>query len=123
MARHARGAPSRPPGPGPGPRTASHVLAARPARHPPLQFLPRRLLPPQLRPALPPVPRRRRPRPQHARPMVAVEVRAALVSASALLNTTLWWVSIQTGLRIAYGLSLWATYALEPWLRRLLSPA
>ncbi len=50
--------------------------------------------------------------------MVAVEVRAALVSASRLINYTLWWVSIQTGLRMAYGLSLWGTWALEPWLQR-----
>jgi hypothetical protein len=53
------------------------------------------------------------------RQMVAVEVRAALVSASTLLNTTLWWVIIQTGLRIAFGLSLWLTWALEPWLRQV----
>ncbi len=52
------------------------------------------------------------------RRMVAVEVRAALVSASRLINYTLWWVSIQTGLRMAYGLSLWGTWALEPWLQR-----
>jgi hypothetical protein len=53
------------------------------------------------------------------RKMVAQEVRAALESASALLNSTLWWVSIQTGLRIAFGLSLWASYALHDWLRAL----
>jgi hypothetical protein len=53
------------------------------------------------------------------RKMVAVEVRAALVNASKLINYTLWWVSIQTGLRMAYGLSLWGAWALEPWLRRL----
>jgi hypothetical protein len=53
------------------------------------------------------------------RRMVDVEVRAALVSASRLLNSTLWWVSIQTGLRIAYGLSLWLTFAFGPWLERL----
>lgn len=53
------------------------------------------------------------------RQMVDVEVRSALVSSSRLLNNTLWWVSIQTGLRIAYGLSLWCTFLLEPWLRRL----
>jgi hypothetical protein len=53
------------------------------------------------------------------RQMVAVEVRAALVSASKLLNSTVWWVITQTGLRIAFGLSLWLTYALEPWLQRL----
>jgi hypothetical protein len=51
------------------------------------------------------------------RQMVAVEVRAALVSASRLLNSTLWWVVGQTGLRIAFGLALWGSYALEPWLR------
>jgi hypothetical protein len=45
------------------------------------------------------------------RRMVAVEVRKALVEASRLLNTTLWWVSGQVGLRIAFGLSLWLAYA------------
>jgi hypothetical protein len=53
------------------------------------------------------------------RRMVDVEVRNALVSSSRLLNFTLWWITIQTGLRIAFGLSLWSTYLLEPWLRRL----
>jgi hypothetical protein len=53
------------------------------------------------------------------RKMVAVEVRTALVSASKLINYNLWWMSIQTGLRMAYGLSLWGAWALEPWLRRL----
>ncbi len=51
------------------------------------------------------------------RQMVAVEVRAALVSASKLINYNLWWMSIQTGLRISFGLALWGSYALEPWLR------
>jgi hypothetical protein len=51
------------------------------------------------------------------RQMVAVEVRAALVSASKLINYNLWWMSIQTTLRIVYGLSLWGSYALEHWLR------
>jgi hypothetical protein len=55
------------------------------------------------------------------RQMVATEVRASLVSVSQMLTSTLWWVSIQTGLRIACGLSLWGTYALEPWLRRLMA--
>jgi hypothetical protein len=44
------------------------------------------------------------------RKMVAGEVRSALVSVSRLLNTNLWWVSLQAGLRIAFGLSLWASY-------------
>lgn len=52
--------------------------------------------------------------------MVAVEVRTALVNSSRLLNSTLWWVVIQAGLRIAFGLSLWGSYALEPWLHRVL---
>jgi hypothetical protein len=51
------------------------------------------------------------------RQMVAAEVRIALVSASELLNSTLWWVVSQTGLRIAFGLALWGAYALGPWLR------
>ncbi len=45
------------------------------------------------------------------RQMVAVEVRKALVQASALINRSFWWISVQVGLRIAFGLSLWLTYA------------
>jgi hypothetical protein len=46
------------------------------------------------------------------RQMVAVEVQTALVSASKELNATLWWVVLQTALRVAFGLTLWLTYAL-----------
>jgi hypothetical protein len=46
------------------------------------------------------------------RRMVAVEVRKALLDASRMLNTMLWWVSVQVGLRVAFGLSLWLTWAL-----------
>lgn len=46
------------------------------------------------------------------RRMVADEVRKALVAASNLLNFTLWWVTIQYGLRFSFGLSLWLTWAL-----------
>ena len=46
------------------------------------------------------------------RKVVDVEVRKALVEASRLINLTLWWVSVQTGLRMAFGLTLWLTYAL-----------
>jgi hypothetical protein len=46
------------------------------------------------------------------RRMVAEEVRKALVEASSLLNSTLWWVSLQLGLRFAFGLSLWIAWAL-----------
>ncbi len=45
------------------------------------------------------------------RQMVTVEVRKALVDASQMLNSTLWWVCVQTGLRIAFGLALWLTFA------------
>jgi hypothetical protein len=45
------------------------------------------------------------------RRMVAEEVRKALVGASRMLNTTLWWVTVQLGVRIAFGLSLWLTWA------------
>jgi hypothetical protein len=57
------------------------------------------------------------------RQMVAAEVRAALLSASAMLNSTLWWLAIQAGLRIACGLSLWGTWALAPWLDSWLHPS
>lgn len=53
------------------------------------------------------------------RQMVHEEVGKALESASQMLNSNLWWVVTQTVLRILCGLSLWGTYALEPWLRRL----
>jgi hypothetical protein len=45
------------------------------------------------------------------RKMVRVEVQKALVQASQLLNSTLWWVTAQVSLRIAFGLALWLTYA------------
>ena len=47
------------------------------------------------------------------RQMVRVEVSKALVEASRLINVNLWWITAQTGLRIAYGLSLWLTWALK----------
>jgi hypothetical protein len=46
------------------------------------------------------------------RKMVADEVQKALVATSDMLNFTLWWVTVQTGLRFAFGLSLWLTWAL-----------
>jgi hypothetical protein len=45
------------------------------------------------------------------RRMVHEEVRKALLMASKLLNSTLWWVTAQVGARIAFGLSLWLTWA------------
>ncbi len=46
------------------------------------------------------------------RQMVDAEVRSSLVSARKMLSVNLWWVVLQTALRIGYGLSLWLTYAL-----------
>jgi hypothetical protein len=45
------------------------------------------------------------------RKMVAAEVEKALVAVSDMLNFTLWWVAVQIGLRVAFGLSLWLTWA------------
>jgi hypothetical protein len=43
--------------------------------------------------------------------MVNVEVRNALIEVSRSVNVTMWWLAVQTGLRIGYGLSLWLTFA------------
>jgi hypothetical protein len=47
------------------------------------------------------------------RQMVAVEVRKALTDASSMLNSTLWWMAWQAGVRIACGASLWLAYLLS----------
>ena len=44
------------------------------------------------------------------RQMVDVEVRKALTEASELLKVNLWWITVQVGLRVAFGLSLWGTW-------------
>src|SRR5438093_13693448 len=46
------------------------------------------------------------------RQMVAAEVRKALIECSRMLNTTLWWTSLQIGLRTVFGLVLWGTWGL-----------
>jgi hypothetical protein len=46
------------------------------------------------------------------RKMVAEEVEKALVAVGDMLNFTLWWVCLQMGLRVAFGLCLWLTWAL-----------
>jgi len=46
------------------------------------------------------------------RQMVAAEVQKALLEASKLINSSMWWVTAQMGLRIAFGLALWVTYAM-----------
>jgi hypothetical protein len=45
------------------------------------------------------------------RQMVRVEVQKALLQASQLINTNLWWFSLQIGLRVAFGVTLWLTFA------------
>jgi hypothetical protein len=45
------------------------------------------------------------------RKIVAAEVQKALIEASKLINASMWWVTAQVGLRIAFGLTLWLTYA------------
>jgi hypothetical protein len=45
------------------------------------------------------------------RKMVAVEVQKALMQASQLLNSSMWWMTVQVSLRIVFGLSLWLTWA------------
>jgi hypothetical protein len=47
------------------------------------------------------------------RRMVADEVEKALRAVSDMLNFTLWWVSLQTGLRLGFALALWITWAVS----------
>jgi hypothetical protein len=47
------------------------------------------------------------------RRLVNTEVQKALTDATKQLNTNLWWMTVQMGLRIAYGLSLWLTWAVS----------
>lgn len=46
------------------------------------------------------------------RNMVAEEIRKALDQLNQSFNQTLWWISLQVGLRLAFGLSLWLTWAI-----------
>jgi hypothetical protein len=48
------------------------------------------------------------------RQMVYVEVKKAVEEGRGLLHRTLWWVSAQAGLRLLYGLLLWAAWAVHP---------
>jgi hypothetical protein len=45
------------------------------------------------------------------RRMVAEEVEKALIAVSDMMNFNLWWVSLQMGLRFAFALALWLTWA------------
>jgi hypothetical protein len=46
------------------------------------------------------------------RNMVTVEVRKALTELCRMLNNSFWWVAVQVGLRLLFGLSLWLTWVL-----------
>lgn len=46
------------------------------------------------------------------RRMVAEEVEKALVMVSGMLNYSLWWTNLQIGLRFAFALALWLTWAM-----------
>jgi hypothetical protein len=45
------------------------------------------------------------------RARVGHEVRKSLTEASQFLNSQLWWLTLQLGLRVAFGLALWGTWA------------
>jgi hypothetical protein len=47
------------------------------------------------------------------RRMVADEVQKALVDASNVINSTLWWVNLQMALRFSFALSLWIGWAMR----------
>jgi hypothetical protein len=46
------------------------------------------------------------------RQMVSVEVEKALLQATRVVEVNLWWIVAQAGLRGAFGLALWLTFAL-----------
>jgi hypothetical protein len=48
------------------------------------------------------------------RAIVDVEVRKAMEDTSTLLTQTLWWVSLQAGCRLLFGLMLWGTWFFLP---------
>ena len=50
------------------------------------------------------------------RQLVAKEVRASLEGATPWLHSTIRWFLIQSLLRIAFGMALWASYASREWV-------
>ena len=48
------------------------------------------------------------------RRMVDTEVQKAMTVGSGLISWALWWVSVQTGLRLLFGLCLWTSWAILP---------
>jgi hypothetical protein len=51
------------------------------------------------------------------RRVVSEEVRKELIRVSGMLNASLWWWVRQIGLRFAFGLSLWVTWAIGHAMR------
>lgn len=45
--------------------------------------------------------------------MVDDEVKKSLTDYQSTLRSTLWWVSVQIGLRLAFGLTLWTVWAIH----------
>jgi len=47
------------------------------------------------------------------RRMVSVEVQKALTEISGLVNSSLYWMSLQIGLRVLFGLTLWGSWVVD----------
>ena len=45
--------------------------------------------------------------------MVDDEVKKSLAEMQSTINSSLWWVSVQTGLRLVFGLTLWTVWAIH----------
>ncbi len=48
------------------------------------------------------------------RKIVNTEVKKAMEFGSGLLRRNLWWMSLQAGLRVLFGLTLWLVWAIHP---------
>jgi hypothetical protein len=46
------------------------------------------------------------------RKIVDTEVRKAMEQGNTLLQSTFWWMSLQSGVRLLFGISLWLSWAL-----------
>ncbi len=51
------------------------------------------------------------------RKIVDTEVRKAMEEGKGLLRRNLWWMTLQAGLRILFGLTLWIAWAVHPTLK------
>ena len=46
--------------------------------------------------------------------MVDIEVKKAMEDGKGILHSSLWWISLQSGLRTLFGLTLWVAWAIRP---------